>query len=107
MHLTKFPHSTLYYVYITVLLAYQIHKMRTGIKKLLAEQEMKRVEIDQLRGLLATLSKEEEDNDNNATDNNGEENAHNKNNNTFSMTLAEKSADTWRQALLPPGEGPR
>lgn len=97
MHLTKFPHSTLYYIYITVLLAYQIHKMRTGIKKLLAEQEMKRVEIDQLRGLLATLSKEEEDNDNNATDSNGEENAHNKNNNTFSMTLAEKSAEVVRR----------
>ena len=68
--------------------------MRTGIKKLLAEQEMKRVEIDQLRGLLATLSKEE-DNNNNATDNNGEETtAHNNNsNNIFTMTLAEKCAE--------------
>jgi len=71
--------------------------MRTGIKKLLAEQEMKRVEIDQLRGLLATLSKEEEDdNNNNATNSNGEETtAHdiNNNNNIFSMTLAEKCAE--------------
>lgn len=73
--------------------------MRTGIKKLLAEQEMKRVEIDQLRGLLATLSKEEEeDNNNNATDSNGEETtAHNNNNNIFSMTLAEKCAEVVRR----------
>ena len=71
--------------------------MRTGIKKLLAEQEMKRVEIDQLRGLLATLSKEEEDN-NNATHSNGEETtAHNNNNNIFSMTLAEKCAEVVRR----------
>jgi len=75
--------------------------MRTGIKKLLAEQEMKRVEIDQLRGLLATLSKEEEDdNNNNATNSNGEETtAHdiNNNNNIFSMTLAEKCAEVVRR----------
>jgi hypothetical protein len=73
--------------------------MRAGIKKLLAEQEMKRVEIDQLRGLLATLSKEEEDDDNNnVTDSNGEETtAHNNNDNIFSMTLAEKCAEVVRR----------
>lgn len=85
----------IFFAFICVLLAYQIHKMRTGIKKLLDEQDMKRKEIDQLRGLLATLSKEEDS----ATDSNGEETTphNNNNNNIFSMTLAEKCAEVVRR----------
>lgn len=67
-----------------VLLAYQIHKMRAGIKKLLADQEEKKAEIDRLRGLLATLSKEEATSDNVS-------------HNIFTMTLAEKCADVVRK----------
>ena len=67
-----------------VLLAYQIHKMRAGIKKLLADQEEKKAEIDRLRGLLATLSREETTSDNTS-------------HNIFTMTLAEKCADVVRK----------
>ena len=67
-----------------VLLAYQIHKMRAGIKKLLADQEAKKAEIDRLRGLLVTLSREETTSDNAS-------------HNIFTMTLAEKCADVVRK----------
>ena len=58
--------------------------MRAGIKKLLADQEEKKAEIDRLRGLLATLSKEETTSDNVS-------------HNIFTMTLAEKCADVVRK----------
>ena len=62
--------------------------MRAGIKKLLADQEEKKAEIDRLRGLLATLSKENDDNN---------EETNNNNNNIFAMTLAEKCAEIVRR----------
>ena len=68
-----------------VLLAYQIHKMRAGIKKLLADQEEKKAEIDRLRGLLATLSKEDDGTSDNESDN------------IFIKTLAEKCSDVVRK----------
>jgi hypothetical protein len=74
------------YLHYPVLLAYQIHKMRAGIKKLLAEQAEKKAEIDRLRGLLATLSKEDD-----ATIDNGSHN------NIFTINLAEKCADVVRK----------
>ena len=83
-----YPHLCLYFLFLhvqPVLLAYQIHKMRAGIKKLLADQEKKKAEIDRLRGLLATLSKEETTSDNNVSYN------------IFTMTLAEKCADVVRK----------
>ena len=57
--------------------------MRAGIKKLLADQEEKKAEIDRLRGLLAILSKEETTSDNVSYNN-------------FTMTLAEKCTDVVR-----------
>jgi len=77
----------IFFAFVCVLLAYQIHKMRAGIKKLLADQAEKKAEIDRLRGLLSTLSKEEDD----ATANNGSHN------NIFTMILAEKCADVVRK----------
>lgn len=78
----------IFFAFVCVLLAYQIHKMRAGIKKLLADQEEKKAEIDRLRGLLATLSKEDtttSDKDNSVS------------HNIFTMTLAEKCADVVRK----------
>jgi len=43
---------------VCVVLAYQIHAMRAGIKKLMAENEEKDGEVDRLRGILAELSRE-------------------------------------------------
>jgi hypothetical protein len=74
----------IFFAFVCVLLAYQIHKMRAGIKKLLADQEEKKAEIDRLRGLLATLSREETTSDNTS-------------HNIFTMTLAEKCADVVRK----------
>jgi len=74
----------IFFAFVCVLLAYQVHKMRAGIKKLLADQEEKKAEIDRLRGLLATLSKEETTSDNVS-------------HNIFTMTLAEKCADVVRK----------
>jgi len=74
----------IFFAFVCVLLAYQIHKMRAGIKKLLADQEEKKAEIDRLRGLLATLSREETSSDNTSQ-------------NIFTMTLAEKCADVVRK----------
>ncbi|KAL7500412.1 hypothetical protein ACHAWT_008886 [Skeletonema menzelii] len=74
----------IFFAFVCVLLAYQIHKMRAGIKKLLADQEEKKAEIDRLRSLLATLSKEETTSDNVS-------------HNIFTMTLAEKCADVVRK----------
>lgn len=48
----------IFFAFLCVLLAYQIHGMRAGIKKLLAAQEEKDAEIDRLRGILVTLSGE-------------------------------------------------
>eukprot|EP00571_Detonula_confervacea_P002983 CAMPEP_0172313258 /NCGR_PEP_ID=MMETSP1058-20130122/19855_1 /TAXON_ID=83371 /ORGANISM="Detonula confervacea, Strain CCMP 353" /LENGTH=330 /DNA_ID=CAMNT_0013026881 /DNA_START=71 /DNA_END=1063 /DNA_ORIENTATION=+ len=80
----------IFFAFICVLLAYQIHGMRAGIKKLLAAQEEKDAEIGRLRGILANLSEgdigaligasEEEDT----------------NNNSFSAKLAQKCAGVVR-----------
>jgi len=47
----------IFFAFVCVLLAYQIHGMRAGIRKLLAAQEEKDAEIDRLRGILVNLSK--------------------------------------------------
>lgn len=46
----------IFFAFVCVLLAYQIHGMRAGIKKLLAVQEKKEADIAFLRGILSKLS---------------------------------------------------
>lgn len=48
----------IFFAFVCVLLAYQIHGMRAGIRKLLVEGETKDEEIVMLRSLLAELSSE-------------------------------------------------
>ncbi|EJK70180.1 hypothetical protein THAOC_08483, partial [Thalassiosira oceanica] len=48
----------IFFSFVCVLLAYQIHAMRAGIKKLMAENEEKDEEVGRLRGILAELSRE-------------------------------------------------
>jgi len=73
----------IFFAFVCVLLAYQIHGMRAGIRKLLAEQEEKDEEIDQLRGLLANLTED----DTASTD------VESNDNNSFAMKLAQKCAE--------------
>ena len=80
------------FAFVCVLLAYQIHGMRAGIKKLLAAQEEKNAEIDRLRGLLAMLSEEENKNG----DNDESEQVENQSD-TFSMRLADKCVSVVRR----------
>jgi len=76
------------FAFLCVLLAYQIHGMRAGIRKLLAAQEEKDAEIDRMRGILATFSEEGgETGDNSEVDMNDD---------SFSMRLARKCADVVR-----------
>ncbi|KAL7537744.1 hypothetical protein ACHAXR_008030 [Thalassiosira sp. AJA248-18] len=77
----------IFFAFVCVLLAYQIHGMRAGIRKLLANQEEKDAEIDRLRNLLANLSEEETGSDEVDT-NNG---------NSFSARLAQKCVGVVRQ----------
>lgn len=49
----------IFFAFVCVLLAYQIHGMRAGIRKLLAQREERDAEIDSLRGILAGLSSSE------------------------------------------------
>lgn len=76
----------IFFAFVCVLLAYQIHGMRAGIRKLLADKEEQNAEIDSLRGLLAKLTKGE-------AEAGGEVDA---NDNTFSMRLAQKCAGVVR-----------
>lgn len=46
----------IFFAFVCVLLAYQIHGMRAGIKTLRAAQEEKDAELDRLRGILSGLS---------------------------------------------------
>jgi hypothetical protein len=46
----------IFFAFVCVILAYQIHSMRSGIRKLLAAQEEKDADIDRLRNILANLS---------------------------------------------------
>eukprot|EP00578_Thalassiosira_sp_NH16_P015442 CAMPEP_0181126128 /NCGR_PEP_ID=MMETSP1071-20121207/27443_1 /TAXON_ID=35127 /ORGANISM="Thalassiosira sp., Strain NH16" /LENGTH=357 /DNA_ID=CAMNT_0023211667 /DNA_START=17 /DNA_END=1090 /DNA_ORIENTATION=+ len=48
----------IFFAFVCVLLAYQIHGMRAGIKRLLVEGEGKDCEIGRLRNILANLSEE-------------------------------------------------
>jgi hypothetical protein len=57
--------------------------MKAGIKKLLADQQEKSAEIDRLRGLLATLSKDDS--------------SDNEFHNIFTISLAEKCAEVVRK----------
>jgi hypothetical protein len=69
----------IFFAFVCVLLAYQIHKMRYGIRMMLAEKEEKDAEIDRLRGLLASLSEGDD--------------VQNTNDDSFSTRLAQKCAD--------------
>lgn len=74
----------IFFAFVCVLLAYQIHKMRYGIRMMLAEKEEKDAEIDRLRGLLASLSE----------GGLGSDDAQNTNDyDSFSTKLAQKCAD--------------
>jgi len=77
----------IFFAFVCVLLAYQIHGMRAKIRQLLAEKEGKDDEINTLRGILATLSSE-------GSVNNEQDEAEDDNStNTFSAKLAEKCAN--------------
>lgn len=83
----------IFFAFICVLLAYQIHGMRAGIRKLLTEQEEKDSEIDRLRGLLAIMSEK------NAIVGEGgdDEEVDDTIDNSFSARLAQKCAGIVRQ----------
>jgi len=78
----------IFFAFVCVLLAYQIHGMRAKIRMLLAEKDVKNDEIDTLRGILATLSSE-------GSVNNEQDEAEDDSSptNTFSANLAEKCAN--------------
>ena len=80
----------IFFAFVCVLLAYQIHAMRAGIKKLLAQQEEKDAEIDKLRNILANLSEGVNTKDDEGVDYNSS------GNNSFSARLAQKCADVVR-----------
>ena len=79
----------IFFAFVCVLLAYQIHVMRAKIRQLLAEKEVKNEDIDTLRGILATLSSEGSI----MNSEQGEAEDDNSNTNTFSAKLAEKCAN--------------
>lgn len=81
----------IFFAFLCVLLAYQIHGMRAGIRKLVAEQEEKDTEIDQLRNILANLS---EGGDNASS---SSEVDTNNDDNSFSASLARKCAGVVRK----------
>mmetsp|Transcript_18530 Transcript_18530/g.38864 ORF Transcript_18530/g.38864 Transcript_18530/m.38864 type:complete len:342 (-) Transcript_18530:57-1082(-) len=83
------------FAFVCVLLAYQIHGMRAGIKKLLATQEEKDAEIGNLRGILAALSEiDEKDGDKDIVLEDGHDVAKEA---SFSLKLSQKCADVVRQ----------
>mmetsp|Transcript_26506 Transcript_26506/g.57172 ORF Transcript_26506/g.57172 Transcript_26506/m.57172 type:complete len:328 (+) Transcript_26506:115-1098(+) len=82
----------IFFAFVCVLLAYQIHGMRAGIKKLLTQQEEKDAEIDRLRGILVTLS----DDGDAGTGTSGNEEEKEDGNDSFSMKLARKCAGVVR-----------
>lgn len=71
----------IFFAFVCVLLAYQIHGMRAGIRNLVAAQEEKDAEIDRLRRIVVNLS-------NGETGSSKEES----NGDSFSMKLARKCA---------------
>jgi hypothetical protein len=75
----------IFFAFVCVLLAYQIHSMRAGIRKLQAAQEEKASEVDQLRNILANLSE--------GTIGSRESGA---NDDSFAARLAKKCADAVR-----------
>ena len=60
----------IFFAFVCVLLAWQIHGLRNGIKRLLAQNDEKEAEIDRLRGILATLSCDGREGEETASDNN-------------------------------------
>ncbi len=83
------------FAFVCVLLAYQIHGMRAGIKKLLATQEEKDAEINHLRGILAALS--EIDGKDEDKDKGMEDELVGTKKDSFSFELSQKCADVVRQ----------
>lgn len=79
----------IFFAFICVLLAYQIHGMRAGIRKLMAAQEEKDAEIGRLRGILANLSE----------DGIGASEEEDSNYNSFSARLAQKCAEVVRNVF--------
>ena len=80
-----------FFAFVCVLLAYQIHGLRAGIRKLLAAQEEKDGEIDRLRGLLALLAEGESTRSADGDEDSGEQPT------TFSLTLSQKCAEAVRR----------
>jgi len=74
----------IFFAFVCVLLAYQIHAMRAGIRKLQAEASDKEEEIARLRSILAKLV----DSGEGVTD---------ANNNTFSVRLANQCAEVVKR----------
>lgn len=70
----------IFFAFVCVILAYQIHGMRAGIRKLQAAQTEKDADIDRLRNILANLSE-------------GTNGSHD---NSFAARLAQKCADVVR-----------
>ncbi|KAL9185352.1 hypothetical protein ACHAXT_003129 [Thalassiosira profunda] len=77
----------IFFAFVCVLLAWQIHGLRNGIKRLMVQNEEKEAEIDRLRGILANLS---------CDDGEGEENA---NDNSLSARVAQKCAEVVRRTF--------
>ena len=75
----------IFFAFVCVLLAYQIHGMRAAIRKLQASQEEKDAEIDKLRNILANLSEGVV----------GDIDAES-NNNSYASRLAQKCAEVVR-----------
>jgi hypothetical protein len=75
----------IFFAFVCVILAYQIHGMRAGIRKLQAAQEEKDADIDRLRNILANLSE--------GTTGSRESNA---NDDSFAARLAQKCANVVR-----------
>lgn len=78
----------IFFAFVCVLLAYQIHGMRNQIRKLLALKEEKDTEIDRLRNILANLSEGEMNN----SGSDDEEGVVDACDNSFSAKLAQQCA---------------
>lgn len=75
----------IFFAFVCVLLAYQIHGMRARIRKLLAEREEGDAEVDRLRGILASMTESTE-----GTGEGGGDGA------TFSARVAQRCAEVVR-----------
>ena len=75
----------IFFAFVCVILAYQIHRMRAGIRKLQAANDEKDADIDRLCKILSNLSQGNVDDCESGT-----------NDDSFSLRLAKKCADAVR-----------